>query len=153
MFRVKVLKRFYDLATPGCPLRKEKEEYDIPDPERLLFLVNAKRSVELLGSYLPEDTEYQGPKIIFAQRYLYHIGGIETFLYNFCKHYKDRHITVVVERAEIEPVIMLSPYANVIIDKPGAKYEGDVCILGNFDCDDFITKVKANKYYQMIHAD
>lgn len=153
MFKVRVLKRFYDLATPGCPLRKEKDEYDIEDPERLLFLVNAKRSVELLGSYLPEDTEYQGPKIIFAQRYLYHIGGIETFLYNFCKHYKDRHITVVVERAEIEPIIMLSPYANVIIDKPGAKYEGDVCILGNFDCDDFITKVKAKKYYQMIHAD
>lgn len=153
MFKVKVLKRFYDMATPGNPLRKEKEIYDIESVERLLFLLKEKRSIEVLGSYLPDDDKYTGPKIIFAQRYLYHIGGIETFLFNFCKHFKDRHITIVVSRAEIEPILALAPYCNIVLDQPGATYQADVCILGNFDCDEYITKVKAKKYYQMIHAD
>ena len=153
MFKVKVLKQFYDMGTPGTPLRKVNTTYDIEDVDRIMFLIKEKRSVELLGSYLPDNDEYKGEKIVFAQRYLYHIGGIETFLLNFCKHYKDRHITVVVSRAEIEPIIALKPYCNIIIDKPGNTYQADVCILGNFDCDDFISKVKAKKYYQMIHAD
>ena len=153
MFKVKVLKQFYDMGTPGNPLRKVDTIYDIDDVDRLLFLLKEKRSIEVLGSYLPDNDKYNGEKIVFAQRYLYHIGGIETFLLNFCKHYKDRHITVVVSRAEIEPIIALAPYCNIIIDKPGARYEADVCILGNFDCDEYIKKVNAKKYYQMIHAD
>ena len=49
MFKVKVLKQFYDMGTPGAPLRKVDTTYDIADVDRLLFLIKEKRSVELMN--------------------------------------------------------------------------------------------------------
>ena len=157
MYKVKVLQRFKDATTPDLHMREVGDIMEISSTERLLYLMKdnpgKRKMIELVSCYPDTDWHKSGPKIIVYQSYLYHIGGIETFLYNFVKHYKDRNITIMVDQAEIEPLTVLSEYCEVVVDKPGQRYECDVCILGNYNCQNFLNKCKAKKYYQMIHAD
>ena len=95
----------------------------------------------------------KGKHIIIYQEYIYKIGGIETFLYNFAKEFKKYNITIMYKRADYNQLVRLSKYVNVRKD-----------INETIDCDIFIAcnyhniarckkRLKANKVYQMIHAD
>ena len=157
MYTVKVLRAFKDACTPDLKTRKVGDIMDIETTERLMFLMKnnsrKEKMVELMSCSPSKKIKKHGPKIIIYQSYLYHIGGIETFLYNFVKHYKDRNITIIVDQAEIEPLTALSEYCDVVVDRIGQRYECDVCILGNYNCQSFLNKCNAKRYYQMIHAD
>lgn len=157
MFKVKVIRSFKDLATPNNLLRRPGDIINVDTEERLLTLMGDNslklQYVQLMESTLPKSRKRTGPKIIIHQEYLYHIGGIETFLFNFLKHYKDRNITLVVTSAEIEPLLRFAPYCNIVVDQLGKRYKCDVCILGSWNSQGFINKCSAKKIYQMIHAD
>lgn len=155
MFKVKVLVPFND--------KQHNEEYrargtifTVETKERLQELMghNFKRTkfVELIQINRQHKSKQTGPKIVIFQDYLYFIGGIETFLFNLTKHYKDRNITIRCNKVELEQAIVLSQYCNVVIDK-GENFSCDVLILGNYNCDYVLDRVKAKKVYQMIHAD
>ena len=157
MYKVKVLQRFKDASTPDLKIRNSGDIIDLDTTERLLYLMGdnpqKRKMVELISASPDTDWHKKGPKIIIYQSYLYHIGGIETFLYNFVKHYKDRNITVIVDQSEIEPLTFLSQYCVVEVKQIGQRYKADVCILGNYNCQDFLNRCDAKRYYQMIHAD
>lgn len=155
MFKVRVLVPFND--------RRHNEEYRAPgtiftveDEARLHELLgnNKKRTrfVELLQVNRQSKIKTSGPKIVFFQDYLYFIGGIETFLFNLTKNYKDRNITIRCKKVELEQAIVLSQYCDVVIDD-GSKFSCDVLILGNYNCDYVLSRAKAKAVYQMIHAD
>lgn len=157
MYKAKVLHRYKDATTPDLKMRNVGDVVDILTTERLLYLLGNnsqnRKMVELLSASPDKNWHKHGPEIIIYQSYLYHIGGIETFLYNFVKHYKDRNITIMVEQSEIEPLTALSEFCNVKVRQLGERYKADVCILGNYNCQDFLNKCDAKRYYQMIHAD
>lgn len=95
----------------------------------------------------------KGKHITIYQEYIYKIGGIETFLFNFAKVFNEYNITVMYKRADYNQLVRLSKYVNV------RKDTNEI-----IDCDIFIAcnyhniakckkRLKANKVYQMIHAD
>lgn len=155
MYKVRVIKRFKD-TLHNDKLRLEGDTFDIETTERLKTLMNfgtkKVKLVELIQAYKQHPVT-KGPKIVIYQNYLYTIGGIETFVYNLTKHYKDRDITIIANSADLDQILTLSRYANVIIDDRRTKIECDVLLLGNYNCDEIMPRVIAKKIYQMIHAD
>lgn len=156
MYEVKVLLQFKDLTTPDNKIRKPGEKYIIDNEQRLRQLLgnNKKKMcfVEITQAFKQCETKYKDKKIIIYQDYLYFIGGIETFLFNLVKYYKDYDITIVGRSIDIDQFVALSKYANVKIDDY-KKIECDVLILGNYNCDYILGRAATKKIYQMIHAD
>ena len=151
MYKAKVLRGFRDKQTNQY--YNVGDIYKIYTHDRAMDLIHHKlKLIEIIDGEKELSCKRKGPKIIIYQNYLYHIGGIETFLYNFTKHYKDRNITIVVDHSEIEPLLTLSKYADIHVKQPGEKFECDVLILGNYNGDG-LHYIKAKKVYQMIHAD
>lgn len=154
MYKVKVVDRFSDKQNDGM-IRSVGDVFEIEDTQRFLELSgNNKRKhkfIELIEATKREG-ESKGNKIYIHQGHLFSIGGIETFLFNFVKQYKDRDITIVTALPDINQIVRLSQYANIVIDH-NQKLECDVMILGNYDGDKILHRVKAKYIYQMIHAD
>ena len=93
-------------------------------------------------------------KIVLLQHYFNEIGGIETFIINFCKtFYKDYDITLVCRRiGEINKSI-LSKYINVVTN-PMKTIECDICIITSVEVDKpFFDLIKYKEIYHMIHSD
>lgn len=156
MFDVKVLVQFKDLSTKEEVVRNPGDIYTITDEQRLRMLngENKKKMkfVEVIKAHKQSPTLYESRKIVVYQDYLYYIGGIETFLFNLVKHYKDYNITVMGRNIELEQFIALSKYCDVVIND-NKSFDCDVLILGNYNCDYVLNRANAGKIYQMIHAD
>ena len=156
MYKVRAIRQFTDMSSPKTPLRKVGEEFDVDSPERLLGLLgmNPKRIkyAEFVSSTKPENLKREGKKVIIRQGYLYFIGGIETFLFNLVKTYKNKNITIMCDIIEPATLLRLSQYADIIIDTHKT-FECDILILGNYDGGNILDRAVAGKVYQMVHAD
>lgn len=93
-------------------------------------------------------------KIVLLQHYFNEIGGVETFLLNFCKKYgKDYDLTLVCRDIGFDNAIEISKNANVICDL-SEPIECDICIITSVLVDkEFLSKVKYKEIYQMVHSD
>ena len=156
MYTVKVVHRFIDTTCNPVKMREIGDIYDIPNIERLIELLGENRNktkyVEFVSSKKPSQYKRTGKKVVFYQGYLYYIGGIETFLFNFIKKYRNRNITIMCSIIEPAQLANLSKYADIVIDNQKS-FECDILILGNYDGSAVLHRAKANKVYQMIHAD
>jgi glycosyltransferase involved in cell wall biosynthesis len=156
MFTVKVVRRFVDTKYDPVKMREVGDIYDIDTIDRLIELMGENRNktkyVEFISSRKPKQYKRLGKKVIFRQGYLYYIGGIETFLFNFVKKYRDRNITIMCNMIEPAQLANLSKYADIVIDDQ-KHFECDILILGNYDSGNILHRAKADKIYQMIHAD
>lgn len=155
MFEVKAVKDFTDMQESVS--RKEGDVFIVSSLERLNELMgqNPRKSkyVRLVKAKKRGSKKYLKNKIIIYQEFLYKIDGIETFLFNITKHYKDRNITLVVKTIEDFKAIEMAEYCDVVIDEPNVKYECDILILGNYNCTTSLDRTECNHVYQMIHAD
>lgn len=93
-------------------------------------------------------------KIVLLQHYYNEIGGVETFLLNFCKRFGDEYdMTLVCRDISLENAIMLSKYVNVIIELT-SPIECDICIITSVLVDDeYFQQIRYKEIYQMIHSD
>lgn len=93
-------------------------------------------------------------KIVLLQHYFNEIGGVETFLINFCKTFgKIYDITVMCRNISVDNALMLSNYANIICE-PNQTIECDVCLITSVLVDEEMFKlIKYKGIYQMIHSD
>lgn len=93
-------------------------------------------------------------KIVLLQHYYNEIGGVETFLLNFCKKFGDEYdMTLVCRDISLENAIMLSKYVNVIIELT-SPIECDICIITSVLVDDeYFQQIRYKEIYQMIHSD
>lgn len=93
-------------------------------------------------------------KIVLLQHYYNEIGGIETFLYNFCKTFGDKYdITLICRDISSKNALDLSQFVNVMceVERP---IECDICIITSVLLDEPVFKqVKYKQLYQMIHSD
>ena len=127
------------------------------------FYVSAERLKELMGEnpqkrcvVTPIGFKHQiskeGPKIIIYQGYLYRIGGIETFVYNLVKTYRDKNITIMYDTCDFKQLQRLSKYCD--LEKfDGKKHDCDVLIIANYDSGKMADRFNAKRVYQMCHAD
>lgn len=93
-------------------------------------------------------------KIVLCQHYFNAIGGVETFIINFCKtFYKQYDITLLCRTIDKKTAIYLSHYVDVICI-PSEKIECDTCIISSVLVDEYnFNFVKYKEVYQMIHSD
>lgn len=93
-------------------------------------------------------------KVVLLQHYYNEIGGIETFLLNFCKQFGDEYdISLVTRDISIENALRFQEYANVICDI-NQKIKCDILILTSVLVDEeFYKQVEYKEIYQMIHSD
>lgn len=156
MYTVKVVHRFVDTSCNPVKMREVGDVYTIETIERFRELAGENRNktkyVEFVSSKKPAGLKRIGKKVVFHQGYLYFIGGIETFLFNFVKKYRNRNITIMCNIIEPAQLANLSKYADIVIDNQ-KQFECDILILGNYDGSSILHRAKANKVYQMIHAD
>lgn len=88
-------------------------------------------------------------KNIFYIKYLYSIGGVETFIYEIAKKYKDYDITLIFQSGNINQIRRLKKYIRV------RKYNGQKVKCGKAffnSCTDIIDNVEAKEYIQIIHG-
>lgn len=88
---------------------------------------------------------------VFYVRHIFQIGGVETFLFEIAKKYKDRDICIYYEKADLEQLNRLRKYVRCRQFKKGDKIKCDVLIT-NYRAD-FAENVEAKHYYTIIHAD
>ena len=93
-------------------------------------------------------------KVVLCQHYFNIVGGIETFIINFCKtFYKDYDITLLCRTIDKKQALSLSKYVTVICE-PLETIECDICIITSVLVDkDNLKYVKYKKMYQMVHSD
>lgn len=93
-------------------------------------------------------------KIVLLQHYFNEIGGIETFLINFCKKFgQDYEISLITREISFENAILFEPYANVICDFT-EKIKCDILIITSVLVDEeFYRMIEYSEIYQMIHSD
>lgn len=93
-------------------------------------------------------------KIILLQHYFNEIGGIETFLINFCKKFGDKYdISLVTRTISFDNALIISKYANVICDFT-EKISCDILIITSVLVDeDFYKMIDYKEIYQMVHSD
>lgn len=156
MFKVKVLLQFTDLTTKRKEVRKPGDIYTIDNYDRVEVLLgkNPRKAkfVELIEIEKQCPTTHTENKIVIFQDLLYRIGGIETFVFNFVKNFKDYDITVIAREFALTQMLAIAQYATVK-KYTEERIECDTLILGNYNCDYVLPRVKAKKIYQMIHAD
>ena len=112
MYKVKVIQSFTDLTVvskkPEDQLRKLGDVFDISSEERVLELLgnnkHRKKFIEIISSSKPNG-ERKGKKVIIYQSFMYKIGGIETFLTNLAKNFKDYNLTLMCESIPIEQLL------------------------------------------------
>lgn len=93
-------------------------------------------------------------KIVLLQHYYNEIGGVETFLYNFCKQFGNKYdITLVCRSISSTTALELSEYVNVICEVENP-IECDICIITSVLVDKPVfDQIKYKEIYQMIHSD
>ena len=93
-------------------------------------------------------------KIVLLQHYYNEIGGIETFLLNFCKKFGDEYdMTLVCRDISLENAIMLGKYVDVVIELT-SPIECDICIITSVLVDDeYFKQIRYKQLYQMVHSD
>ena len=154
MFTVQATMGFKDIVEDK--MRRPGDIFEVKTLERVQQLLSAgpRKSgvINILYAKKRASKKYEGPKMIIAQSHLYYIGGIETFVQNFTKHYKDRNITILGSMFDNRTMLVMSEYCDIIRDDVG-RHECDILLLGNYDCDGVIPRIKAKKIYQMVHGD
>lgn len=90
-------------------------------------------------------------KNIFYFENINSIGGVETFFYYLAKKYNKYDIAIVYKFANARQLNRLQKYVKCIQDNQSIKYECEN-VFFNYSTH-IINRVKANKYYQIIHAD
>lgn len=93
-------------------------------------------------------------KLIILHQDFLKIGGIETFITNFCKaFYKDYDITLVCPYIYYNNALILSDYVDIRCELD-EELECDYCILTSLFINEyFLEKIKYKKIYRMIHCD
>lgn len=113
------------------------------------------KGTELRGEkcslYIQLDVPLKTQVVIFTDR-TFEIGGIETFIYNFCMNMKDLYdITVLYNFMDKKQIRRLEPYVRVMKNDTKKIIRCDTVIVNRIS-DNIPTNVKYNQKIQMVHC-
>jgi glycosyltransferase involved in cell wall biosynthesis len=93
-------------------------------------------------------------RIVLLQHYFNEIGGIETFLINFCKTFSDEYDLVLVCRhIDYKNALIIGKYADIITD-PTSPIDCDILLITSVLVDEStFSFIRYKEIYQMIHSD
>jgi glycosyltransferase involved in cell wall biosynthesis len=92
--------------------------------------------------------------IVLLQHYFNEIGGVETFLINFCKTFSnDYNLILVCRSIGYKNALLLGHYVDIITD-PQTEINCDILLITSVLVDESTFKyIKYKEIYQMIHSD
>ncbi len=91
-------------------------------------------------------------QVIIWTKYTLAIGGIETFIYNFCMQMKDKKdIIVLYETMDLKQIMRLIPHVKIEKIDPSKKYICDTLII-NRVLDSIPENVSYQQSVQMVHT-
>lgn len=91
-------------------------------------------------------------QVILWTRYTLPIGGIETFIYNFCMQMKDKKdILVLYEDMDMKQILRLIPHVRVEKIDPNKRYSCETLII-NRVLDTIPVNINYEKTIQMVHT-
>lgn len=156
-YTLQVLVPFKDEVAGGIQ-RKFGQTFVVKNEKRARTLLgenpHRKQYCRLLGIKNIKAKPKKGPKVMVYVSSLVKIGGIETFLYNFGKHFRDRNLTLLIGRVVYDQLWFLSHiYDNIIIDNPTRTYDCDTLLIVHAMDNIAYRRVKSNAAYQMVHCD
>ena len=152
MILVRAEVEFIDIRNNN-QLRKVGEVFEVSYARLLELKKNGVKVSVRRVDYLGKKKK-SGPKVIFFQKLLYVIGGIETWGLTLAKLYEDRDITFIFSEADDIQMMEFAKFCNVIVDDGVSHYKCDVLISANYDGGAIILdRVEAKKRYQTIHSD
>lgn len=130
---------------------------EIPELEKYcsVWQPQPMRGMELRGEPLNGFTKIEMPitcQIAFYTSVTFLIGGIETFIYNFCQQMTDYSIVVVYDRMDEKQIERLRPYVKDIVkNAPEKKIICDTLIM-NRVFDKIPACITYKQSVQMVHA-
>lgn len=93
-------------------------------------------------------------KVIIYHKWILKMGGVETFIYNFCVAMRDFYdITVMYETGDLYQLARMFPYVKIEQIDMKKKYHADVVINNTASWVKFPDNIKADKIYTIIHCD
>ena len=94
----------------------------------------------------------QRTQVVIWTQITYEIGGIETFIYNFCANMHDKYdIVVLYNNMDIKQIERLRKFVRVQWNNPKQEIICDTLIINRIT-DDIPDNIIYNKTVQMIHA-
>lgn len=93
-------------------------------------------------------------KVILYHRWILKMGGVETFMFNFCVAMREYYdITVMYETGDLNQLARMYPYVKIEKVDPLKKYHADVVINNTASWVEFPKNITADKIYTVIHCD
>ena len=93
-------------------------------------------------------------KVIIYHKWILKMGGVETFIYNFCVTMRDYYdITVMYETADLYQLARMFPYVKIEQIDMKKQYYADVVINNTASWVKFPSNIHADKIYTVIHCD
>ena len=93
-------------------------------------------------------------KVIVFHKWILKMGGVETFIYNFCRTFRDCYdITVMYETGDLDQLARMFPYVKIERVDFNREYYADVVINNTASWVKFPDNIKAGKIYTVIHCD
>lgn len=93
-------------------------------------------------------------KVIIYHKWILKMGGVETFIYNFCVTMRDYYdITVMYETADLYQLARMYPYVKIEQIDMKKQYYADVVINNTASWVKFPNNIHADKIYTVIHCD
>ena len=93
-------------------------------------------------------------KIIVYHRSICKMGGVETFIFNFCRTFRELYdITVMYEQCDLQQITRIAQYVNVEQIDYKKTYHADVVVNNTASWVKFPKNITADKIYTVIHCD
>ena len=133
------------------------KQNDLPALEEYAMVMEPCRvkGTELRGEPTPYFVQIEKPEIaqvVIFTAVTFEMGGIETFIYNFCRHfYKKYDIIVLYDMISNVQLAKLSEYVDVRKNDPKKEIKTDVLIVNRIT-DAPPSNIVFNKHVQMVHA-
>ena len=130
---------------------------DIPELTQYALVVPPRniKGTELRGTptaLFQKINVPQRTQVVIWTQITYEIGGIETFIYNFCANMHDKYdIVVLYNNMDIKQIERLRKFVRVQWNNPKQEIICDTLIINRIT-DDIPDNIKYNKTVQMIHA-
>ena len=135
------------VMTNRCDLPELKRYAQVVKPRHLSGMELRGQSTSLFSKiYCPVQAQI----VIWTNR-TYDIGGIETFIYNFCKTFKDYDILVLYNEMHQSQIERVRPYARVLKNNQKTKVYCDTMIINRI-IDQEPNNIIAKKKVQMVHT-
>ena len=135
------------VMTHECKLPELKRYAQVVKPQHI-------SGMELRGNYTPLFSKIVVPvkaQIVIWTNRTYNIGGIETFIYNFCKTFKDYDIIILYNEMDAKQIERVKPYCRIIKHNPKVPIYCDLLIINRVG-DDLPKNVSYGKTVQMVHT-